>query len=111
MLGEIGKIINFCWTPSHIGIHGNNEADEAAKSAVVHHSQIDNLVERQTFSCEFLLTKQRCIYGFGNRHSLSLSFMSLGEGWGPPLITANIGGNNSVECNSGELLLCMSMTI
>ena len=33
MLGEIGKIINFCWTPSHIGIHGNNEADEAAKSA------------------------------------------------------------------------------
>ena len=33
MLGEIGKIINFCWTPSHIGIHGNNEADKAAKSA------------------------------------------------------------------------------
>ena len=29
-----GKIANFCWIPSHIGIHGNTEADKAAKSAL-----------------------------------------------------------------------------
>ena len=29
-----GKIVNFCWIPSHIGIQGNNEADNAAKSAL-----------------------------------------------------------------------------
>ena len=29
-----GKIVNFCCIPSHIGIHGNNEADKAAKSAL-----------------------------------------------------------------------------
>ena len=29
-----GKKVNFCWIPSHIGIHGNNEADELAKSAL-----------------------------------------------------------------------------
>ena len=28
-----GKIVNFCWIPSHIGLHGNNEADKA-KSAL-----------------------------------------------------------------------------
>ena len=29
-----GKIVNICWIPSHIGMHGNNEADKAAKSAL-----------------------------------------------------------------------------
>ena len=29
-----GKMVNFCWIPSHIGIHRNNEADKAAKSAL-----------------------------------------------------------------------------
>ena len=31
-----GKIVNFCWIPSHIGIYGNDEADtcKAAKSAL-----------------------------------------------------------------------------
>ena len=29
-----GKKVNICWIPSHIGIHGNNEADKAAKSAL-----------------------------------------------------------------------------
>ena len=29
-----GKIVNFCWIPSHIGIHGNNAADRTAKSAL-----------------------------------------------------------------------------
>ena len=29
-----GKIVNICWIPSHIGIHGKNEADKAAKSAL-----------------------------------------------------------------------------
>ena len=28
------KKVNFFWIPSHIGIHGNNEADKAAKSAL-----------------------------------------------------------------------------
>ena len=28
-----GKIF-ICWIPSHIGIHGNNEADKTAKSAL-----------------------------------------------------------------------------
>ena len=29
-----GKIVNICWIPSHIGIHGNNEAAKTAKSAL-----------------------------------------------------------------------------
>ena len=29
-----GKKVKFCWVPSHIGIHGNNKADMAAKSAL-----------------------------------------------------------------------------
>ena len=29
-----GKRVQFCWVPSHIGIHGNNKADMAAKSAL-----------------------------------------------------------------------------
>ena len=28
-----GKIVNFCWIPSHIGINGNKVADKVAKSA------------------------------------------------------------------------------
>ena len=28
------KIVNFSLIPSHIGIHGNNKADKAAKSAL-----------------------------------------------------------------------------
>ena len=31
---EQGKIVKFCWIPSHIGIHGNSEADKAAKSTL-----------------------------------------------------------------------------
>ena len=30
-----GKIVNFCWILSHTGIHGNNEADKDANSALV----------------------------------------------------------------------------
>ena len=29
-----GKIVNFFWIPSHIGIQGNSKADIAAKSAL-----------------------------------------------------------------------------
>ena len=29
-----GKIVNFFWIPSHIGIHGKSKADSAAKSAL-----------------------------------------------------------------------------
>ena len=29
-----GKIVNFFWISSHIGIHGNSKADRAAKSAL-----------------------------------------------------------------------------
>ena len=31
---ERGKIVNFCWIPSQIGIHGYNEADMVPKSAL-----------------------------------------------------------------------------
>ena len=33
-LHEIGKLIEFCCVPSHVGIRGNEEADRAAKSAL-----------------------------------------------------------------------------
>ena len=29
-----GKLVNVCWILSHIGIHGNNESDKAAKSTL-----------------------------------------------------------------------------
>ena len=29
-----GEIVNSCWNPSYIGIHANNKADKAAKSAL-----------------------------------------------------------------------------
>jgi ribonuclease HI len=29
-----GKIVQFCWVPSHVGIKGNEEADSAAKAAL-----------------------------------------------------------------------------
>ena len=34
LLSKQGKIIEFCWIPSHIGIHGNTKADKAAKDAL-----------------------------------------------------------------------------
>ena len=33
-INVLDKIVNFCWIPSQIGIHGNNEADEAAKLSI-----------------------------------------------------------------------------
>ena len=34
ILTRRGKIVEFCWIPSHIGIHGNTKADKAAKDAL-----------------------------------------------------------------------------
>ena len=33
-LQEEGKLVNFCWVPSHVGIKGNEKADCAAKAAL-----------------------------------------------------------------------------
>ena len=33
-VSSLGKIIYLCWIPSHICIHGDNETDKAAKSAL-----------------------------------------------------------------------------
>ena len=30
----MGKIVSFCWLPSHVGIKGNEKADSAARSAL-----------------------------------------------------------------------------
>ena len=34
LLSKQGKIVEFCWIPSHIGIHGNTKADKEAKDAL-----------------------------------------------------------------------------
>lgn len=35
LLHKLRKIIIFCWVPSHIGIHGNEKADELAKHSKI----------------------------------------------------------------------------
>ena len=32
-LDQAGKVVRFCWIPSHVGIHGNERADAAARRA------------------------------------------------------------------------------
>jgi kelch-like protein 2/3 len=34
LFSSLGKVIKFCWVPSHIGILGNEAADQAARSAL-----------------------------------------------------------------------------
>ena len=59
-LNKKNKTIEFCWIPSHVGIHGNEEADKAAKLAlnndisvnfVVPHSDKLPLIRQYVNSC------------------------------------------------------------
>jgi hypothetical protein len=36
LLTKQNEIVEFCWIPSHIGIHGNTKSDKAAKDALIY---------------------------------------------------------------------------
>ena len=41
LLSRKGKVIEFCWVPAHVGVAGNERADEIAKNAIVNSNMRD----------------------------------------------------------------------
>ena len=57
LLHQTGKDIHFLWTPSHQGIDGNDQADAAAKLAIIHPTS--TLIPHSTGSDVKLHLKER----------------------------------------------------
>ncbi len=54
---KVGNIVGFMWVPAHVGIQGNEEADEMAKKAT-HKSEVDLKVMYGRVECKSIIQKK-----------------------------------------------------